>query len=121
MTKSDRAALIRARFAERYPSKVWVSRTNQERKQKPEPKGPPEPARVHYNAMRLTPYNDRIRFPGWFGGTLPSKIADWTYQQDTKQGMAIIATEGSDRASVMTRIAEKIYQHNRMPWKGAQS
>lgn len=120
MTKSDRAALIRARFAERYPSKMWVNRACPERKQKPEPKR--KPARPHYNAIRLTPYNDRIRFPGDFGGNREGKITDWTFQPDTKQRMAIIATEGSDRASVMTRIAEKIYQHNRMAWrKGATS
>jgi hypothetical protein len=110
VTKEERAKLIRARFALKWPDRAWVS---QGKKRKPQ-------APVHYNAIRLTPYNDSICFGGGFGGNREGKITDWTLQQDTKQRMAIIATDHyADRVSIVTKIAEEMYRYNRMGWEQA--
>lgn len=108
MNKAERAQLIRARFALKWGDRAWVSQGKKRAEEKP----------VHYNAIRLTPYNDRICFGGLFGGNREGKITDWTFQPDTKARMAIISTDHYEPpGTVLTRIAQAMYRYNQMEWK----
>jgi hypothetical protein len=100
MTKDDRIALIRARFAQKAGSRVWVSEGR--KRHIPTPQNPNSGPAM----------DSRLRAP-WTDST---GFAVWIKTADAKAALTVHTEQPGKVESAVTKAARAVFEHNRMKW-----